>query len=146
MCRWYQQLHMHLPAGVSVMQFVQSVYWLLFSFIVALTSIFACHRYTGSNCQYRINECDSHPCLNGATCHDQIKYYTCHCPYGYTGKRCDSYVDWCSTEPCMNQATCKQTDNTYTCVCGPGWTGKVCDVEMVSCSDAAIRKGWCLFV
>lgn len=41
----------------------------------------------------------------------------------------------------MNQATCKQTDNMYTCVCGPGWTGKVCDVEMVSCSDAAIRKG-----
>jgi hypothetical protein len=115
-----------------------------FSFIVLLTSIVVCHRYTGSNCQYRINECDSHPCLNGATCHDQIKYYTCHCPYGYTGKRCDSYVDWCSTEPCMNQATCKQTDNMYTCVCGPGWTGKVCDVEMVSCSDAAIRKGWCL--
>ena len=41
----------------------------------------------------------------------------------------------------MNQALCKQTDNMYTCVCGPGWTGKVCDVEMVSCSDAAIRKG-----
>lgn len=98
-------------------------------------------RYTGSNCQYRINECDSHPCLNGATCHDQITHYTCHCPYGYTGKQCDSYVDWCITEPCMNQALCKQTDNMYTCVCGPGWTGKVCDVEMVSCSDAAIRKG-----
>lgn len=97
--------------------------------------------YTGSNCQYRINECDSHPCSNGGTCQDHVKYFTCHCPYGYTGKYCDSYVDWCSTEPCMNEATCSQSKNTYQCICAPGWTGKVCDVEMVSCNDAALRKG-----
>lgn len=41
----------------------------------------------------------------------------------------------------MNQATCRQTENVYQCICAPGWTGKVCDVEMVSCSDAALRKG-----
>lgn len=41
----------------------------------------------------------------------------------------------------MNEATCKQIQNSYQCVCAPGWTGKVCDVEMVSCKDAAIRKG-----
>lgn len=99
------------------------------------------YRYTGSNCQTRINECDSSPCKNGASCIDHLKYYTCHCPYGYTGKFCDSYVDWCATYPCMNDATCKQNQNSYQCVCPPGWTGKVCDVEMVSCKDAAIRKG-----
>lgn len=81
--------------------------------------------------------------MNGATCNDHIKYYTCHCPYGYTGKHCDSYVDWCATEPCMNGAECRQKKNSYQCLCAPGWTGKVCDVEMVSCKDAAIRKGKC---
>lgn len=96
--------------------------------------------YTGSNCQYRINECDSEPCENGATCHDEVKYFTCHCPYGYTGKRCEAFVDWCANTPCMNGARCEQKENMYQCVCEPGWTGKVCDVEMVSCSDAAIRK------
>lgn len=50
-------------------------------------------------------------------------------------------MDWCATDPCMNEATCKQVQNSYQCVCAPGWTGKVCDVEMVSCKDAAIRKG-----
>ncbi|XP_026689028.1 neurogenic locus Notch protein-like, partial [Diaphorina citri] len=97
-------------------------------------------RYTGSNCQTRINECDSSPCGNGATCIDNIKYYSCHCPYGYTGKHCTEYVDWCSSDPCFNGASCKQVLNNYQCVCAPGWTGKLCDVEMVSCKDAAIRK------
>lgn len=109
-----------------------------YKYILKLCLIF---RYTGSNCQTRINECDSAPCMNGATCNDHTKYYTCHCPYGYTGKHCDSYVDWCATEPCMNGAECRQKKNSYQCLCAPGWTGKVCDVEMVSCKDAAIRKG-----
>lgn len=34
-----------------------------------------------------------------------------------------------------------QVLNNYQCTCAPGWTGKLCDVEMVSCKDAAIRKG-----
>lgn len=41
----------------------------------------------------------------------------------------------------MNGAECKQILNTFQCMCAPGWTGKVCDVEMVSCNDAALRKG-----
>lgn len=103
------------------------------------------NRFTGSNCQNRINLCDSSPCLNGATCQDQVTHYTCHCPYGFAGKDCGDYVDWCATNPCENGATCHQIKNQYQCVCAPGWTGKVCDVEMVSCKDAALRKGKVLF-
>lgn len=99
------------------------------------------YRYTGSNCQNRINLCDSGPCRNGATCQDHSTHYTCHCPYGFAGKDCSDYVDWCATDPCENQASCYQVKNQYSCTCGPGWTGKVCDVEMVSCQDAALRKG-----
>lgn len=106
-----------------------------------LLKITDCCRYTGSNCQNRINLCDSGPCRNGATCQDHTTHYTCHCPYGFAGKDCSDYVDWCATDPCENQASCYQVKNQYSCTCGPGWTGKVCDVEMVSCQDAALRKG-----
>lgn len=109
--------------------------------VIHLQTITYICRYTGSNCQNRINLCDSAPCLNGANCQDHNTYYTCHCPYGYTGKDCGEYVDWCATNPCENEATCHQVKNQYQCLCAPGWTGKVCDVEMVSCKDAALRKG-----
>ncbi|XP_022235577.1 neurogenic locus Notch protein-like [Limulus polyphemus] len=97
--------------------------------------------YTGSNCQFEINECDSSPCKNRATCVHHVGNYTCHCPFGYTGLRCETLVDWCNTNPCLNGATCKQNKNTYKCICRPGWTGTLCDVSMVSCSDAALQKG-----
>ena len=45
--------------------------------------------YTGSNCQHRINPCDSVPCLNGATCSNVDGTYDCHCPFGFTGPRCE---------------------------------------------------------
>lgn len=116
--------------------------------------------YEGLNCQIRIDECDSNPCLNGATCQQAMftplmgnqyssrkqimalgQGYSCHCPTGYAGSRCEAIVDWCKSKPCMNGATCRQVDHTFSCSCAPGWTGKLCDVEMVSCRDAAIRKG-----
>lgn len=97
--------------------------------------------YTGSNCQYKINKCDSNPCRNGGTCSDHNNDYSCHCAYGFTGKDCTEYMDWCSQNPCENGATCTQHENTYKCRCSTGWTGKLCDVQMVSCKDAAIQKG-----
>lgn len=35
-----------------------------------------------------INECESNPCQNGATCLDQLNGYTCKCPAGIMGSRC----------------------------------------------------------
>jgi len=99
------------------------------------------YRFTGSNCQTEINECDSAPCQNGATCQvNGLGRYRCHCPYGYTGEHCESYIDWCETNPCKN-GVCTQEYNRFKCQCAPGWIGMVCDVEMVSCVDAALRKG-----
>ena len=37
-----------------------------------------------------INECDSGPCLNGATCADFVNFYTCDCVAGYTGTDCET--------------------------------------------------------
>lgn len=33
--------------------------------------------YTGSYCEVQLNECDSSPCQNGATCRDHLGGYQC---------------------------------------------------------------------
>ena len=45
--------------------------------------------YTGSNCQWHINPCDSNPCMTGATCVNNEGDFHCICPYGSTGPRCE---------------------------------------------------------
>ena len=35
-----------------------------------------------------IDECESSPCENGATCQDEIDSFTCQCAEGYTGVTC----------------------------------------------------------
>ena len=37
-----------------------------------------------------INECDIDPCVNGATCIDEVNGYNCTCVPGYTGDRCET--------------------------------------------------------
>ena len=37
-----------------------------------------------------INECESHPCANGGTCHDRIARFTCTCTTRYTGIQCQT--------------------------------------------------------
>ena len=35
-----------------------------------------------------IDDCESNPCQNGATCQDGIGLYSCSCPTGYEGDQC----------------------------------------------------------
>lgn len=42
-----------------------------------------------------IDDCDSGPCMNGATCTDKVNGYQCDCAPGYSGMNCDQseYTD-----------------------------------------------------
>ena len=42
--------------------------------------------FTGDHCQTDWDECWSGPCLNGASCIDQIADFNCTCPSGFSGK------------------------------------------------------------
>ena len=37
-----------------------------------------------------IDECESDPCINGATCVDGVNNYTCICAAGYSGDLCET--------------------------------------------------------
>jgi len=103
--------------------------------------------YTGSNCQRRVDPCDSSPCLNDGRCtttHRQSSY-ECSCQPGFTGRRCESFVDWCDAEQghsrCQHGGTCVQNGNQYECLCQPGWEGLNCDIPSMSCAELAVSKG-----
>ena len=42
-----------------------------------------------------IDECDSSPCMNGATCTDHIDGFNCSCVAGYTGNMCETGMAEC---------------------------------------------------
>ncbi|XP_065196108.1 uncharacterized protein LOC135827567 [Sycon ciliatum] len=85
------------------------------------------------------DECISNPCLNNATCIDQVGAFQCRCRAGFTGDRCQSLLDcpafqrrdsggiFC--EPCacdqLGSESCDMTNGT--CYCKPSITGSVCD-------------------
>jgi len=100
--------------------------------------------FTGSNCQHRVNPCDSSPCLNDGRCTERSRTaFDCSCQPGFTGRRCESFVDWCSgaAGPCRNGATCVQRSSQYQCLCPAGWDGPSCDVPSVSCTAVAASRG-----
>lgn len=84
--------------------------------------------WTGPDCSVDINECDSEPCLNGATCYESVKQgqFVCICPPFYTGDFCHQRFSPCELpyNPCINNSTClAQVDGNPLCVCK---TGKNC--------------------
>lgn len=43
-------------------------------------------------CETEIDECQSNPCLNGATCLDRLNHFQCECVPGFSGTLCENNV------------------------------------------------------
>ena len=61
--------------------------------------------FTGSHCQYEVNECDYKPCLNGGICQDGLESFRCSCPKGYTGNRCQVQTGIYSRKTCHSDVS-----------------------------------------
>ncbi|XP_071835994.1 uncharacterized protein [Apostichopus japonicus] len=73
-----------------------------------------------------INECESLPCANNATCNDTINGFTCTCMDGFEGQLCQFQINECESLPCANNATCNDAINGFTCTCMDGFEGQLC--------------------
>jgi len=87
-----------------------------------------------------VNECDSNPCNQGATCEDATNSYRCHCPEPEPGREpwggpdCDVRLAGCRQHRCRLGAGCVPVltgdgEHGYTCLCPPGWTGNRCNTS-----------------
>ncbi|NXC48749.1 CRUM1 protein, partial [Penelope pileata] len=90
----------------------------------------------GVNCEAEIDECDSHPCQNGALCSDHIGFYTCTCAPGYQGIQCEVDIDECTSQPCQHHGTCHDLVNSYQCDCSDtGFEGDHCELDILECAS-----------
>lgn len=83
------------------------------------------HGFTGSQCESKINACDTNPCHHG-TCHEMSNgYYTCSCLPGYTGFNCQVDINECESVPCLHNGVCQESEvGEYRCVCPQGYAGE----------------------
>ena len=44
--------------------------------------------FEGIHCEHNVNDCESNPCMNEATCIDLINSYQCVCQKGFKGNHC----------------------------------------------------------
>ncbi|XP_035674765.1 fibropellin-1-like [Branchiostoma floridae] len=94
----------------------------------------------GDRCHIYIDECQSSPCPQNATCVDHVNGYTCQCPPGFTGNSCETDINWCDPNPCPSGWVCADMPDAFLCQmpagrafsgdlctaasCGPGWNCK----------------------
>ena len=91
--------------------------------------------FDGIQCEINIDECESNPCQNGATCKDQVNGYRCNCASGWEGPNCENEIDECASLPCQNGGTCTDEIAMYTCACTSEYGGLNCEVLLTACMD-----------
>lgn len=81
------------PCNMSILHLVYLVYFVMSDIMDLIFRAMSSHFsffLTTLPLIADINECESNPCQNNATCVDQINQYTCNCLPGYTGKHCQT--------------------------------------------------------
>ncbi|XP_071422105.1 sushi, nidogen and EGF-like domain-containing protein 1 isoform X5 [Pithys albifrons albifrons] len=87
-----------------------------------------------------IDECQSHPCLNGGQCKDYVAAFLCLCEPGYTGHHCELDIDECQSEPCKNSGTCQDLPGSFACDCPEGFLGTQCETELLPPTSLKVER------
>lgn len=79
--------------------------------------------FTGTRCEYDIDECLENPCENGGSCYNSPGGFLCHCSEGFSGLHCSIVDNECQRVVCSNGGTCWNIQGGFFCDCRPGYEG-----------------------
>lgn len=79
--------------------------------------------FTGTRCEYDIDECLENPCENGGSCFNNPGGFLCHCSEGFSGMHCSVVDNECQRVVCSNGGTCWNIQGGFFCDCRPGYEG-----------------------
>uniref|UniRef100_A0AAQ4S401 Crumbs cell polarity complex component 1 n=1 Tax=Gasterosteus aculeatus aculeatus TaxID=481459 RepID=A0AAQ4S401_GASAC len=101
--------------------------------------------FAWATCEIQTDECQSQPCLNGGSCHEYARSFSCTCLPGFQGHRCEINTDECQEQPCQNGALCVDGENDYSCDCShTSFTGRLCETPLAPClSDPCFNSVIC---
>ncbi|GFO45668.1 neurogenic locus notch homolog protein 1 [Plakobranchus ocellatus] len=115
--------------------------------------------FKGDNCEVDVNECDSNPCRNNATCRDSTTRhpgesffvgFRCSCLPGFSGDSCEKEANECknfssndnqTTSACLNGGICEDLVNDFRCSCPAGFNGSRCENDVRGCASAPCQNG-----
>ncbi|XP_053958155.1 uncharacterized protein LOC128863179 [Anastrepha ludens] len=100
--------------------------------------------YTGKNCQYESDPCNSAECMNGGSCVGNSTHFRCDCTPGYAGPLCQHSLNECESSPCVH-GICVDQEDGFRCFCQPGFAGELCNFEYNECeSNPCQNDGECI--
>lgn len=97
-------------------------------FVSPQTEVFNCtcpDGFTGTLCEYDIDECERNPCQNEGICTNTAGSFACHCQSGFSGSICSVDEDQCQKVDCRNGGSCIPRQEGHYCHCVSGYRGRV---------------------